>query len=82
MIASGYLYLRIWVSEKLSFSIELFLFFWSVLQDFIKSCQERDRGHKSRGDVTDRFCEKDCKYFVLKENRQDKDQRDQEHDLT
>ena len=41
-------------------------------------CDEGDRCHRSSYDIADWFCEEYCKYFIVEEIRQDKDQRDQQ----
>ena len=58
---------------------DLFLLFF---KNRIEQCQERDCGRGGGKDIAYRFCEKDCEDFIRQEVRQDKNQRDQQDDLT
>ena len=57
-------------------------FYLFSFQNGIKQCEEGDRCHRSAYDIADWFCEEYCKYFIVEEIRQDKDQRYQQDNLT
>ena len=56
--------------------------FAASVKNLVEPTHESDRCNRGSYNVTDRFSKKYCKYLVLNEEWQDKDQRNQQDQLS